>query len=131
GTLSTCMYYTGIDPRTMQPVYVPRDPHEKAMQRALMQWKRPEKRSLVREALHRTHREELIGYGKGCLLRPNKPSKEGAQTAARRAPAKGKPGTGRAAAKGRPQEQPRQRPVKKAGWAVAKPKKNARPKKKR
>ena len=60
GTLSTCMYYTGLDPRTMQPVYVPTDPHEKAMQRALMQWKRPEKRPLVLEALRRTHREDLI-----------------------------------------------------------------------
>ena len=138
GTLSTCMYYTGIDPRTMQPVYVPKDPHEKAMQRALMQWKRPEKRPLVREALHRAHREDLIGYGKGCLLRPNKPAKEGEQPAARHAPAKGKPGAGRAASKGKPAsgqaraaEKPRQRPAKKAGWAVAKPKKNARPRKKR
>ncbi len=138
GTLSTCMYYTGIDPRTMQPVYVPKDPHEKAMQRALMQWKRPEKRPLVREALHRAHREDLIGYGKGCLLRPNKPAKAGEQTAGRHAPAKGKPGAGRSAYKGKPAsgqaraaEKPRQRPAKKAGWAVAKPKKNARPRKKR
>ena len=138
GTLSTCMYYTGIDPRTMQPVYVPKDPHEKAMQRALMQWKRPEKRPLVREALHRAHREDLIGYGKGCLLRPNKPAKAGEQAAGQYAPAKGKPGAGRAASKGKPTsgqargaEKPRQRPAKKAGWAVAKPKKNARPRKKR
>ena len=138
GTLSTCMYYTGIDPRTMQPVYVPKDPHEKAMQRALMQWKRPEKRPLVREALHRAHREDLIGYGKGCLLRPNKPAKAGEQAAGQHAPAKGKPGAGRAASKGKPAsgqaraaEKPRQRPAKKAGWAVAKPKKNARPRKKR
>ena len=137
GTLSTCMYYTGIDPRTMQPVYVPKDPHEKAMQRALMQWKRPEKRPLVREALHRAHREDLIGYGKGCLLRPSKPAGAGEQ-AARHAPARGKQGAGRAASKGKPAsgqargaEKPRQRPAKKAGWAVAKPKKNARPRKKR
>ncbi|MEG2097526.1 MAG: YgiQ family radical SAM protein, partial [Pseudoflavonifractor sp.] len=73
GTLSTCMYYTGIDPRNMQPVYVPTDPHDKAMQRALMQWKRPEKRALCMEALHKAHREDLIGYGKECLLRPNTP----------------------------------------------------------
>ena len=138
GTLSTCMYYTGIDPRIMQPVYVPKDPHEKAMQRALMQWKRPEKRPLVREALHRAHREDLIGYGKGCLLRPNKPAKAGEQAAGQYAPAKGRPGAGRAASKGKPAsgqargaEKPRQRPAKKAGWAVAKPKKNARPRKKR
>ena len=135
GTLSTCMYYTGIDPRTMQPVYVPKDPHEKAMQRALMQWKRPEKRPLVREALHRAHREDLIGYGKGCLLRPTKPAGAGEQ-AARHAPARGKQGAGRAASKGKPAsgqaraaEKPRQRPAKKAGWAAAKPKKNARPRK--
>ena len=121
GTLSTCMYYTGIDPRTMQPVYVPRDPHEKAMQRALMQWKRPEKRPLVREALHRTHREDLIGYGKGCLLRPNGPARPGDQPSGR-----GKP----APAKGKAQPT-RSRPAKKVGWAVAKPKKNARPKKKK
>ena len=136
GTLSTCMYYTGIDPRTMQPVYVPKDPHEKAMQRALMQWKRPEKRPLVREALHRAHREDLIGYGKGCLLRPGKPAGAGEQAAARHAPARGKQGAGRAASKGKPAsgqnraaEKPRQRPAKKAGWAAAKPKKNARPRK--
>ena len=136
GTLSTCMYYTGIDPRTMQPVYVPKDPHEKAMQRALMQWKRPEKRPLVREALHRAHREDLIGYGKGCLLRPSKPAGAGEQAAARHAPARGKQGAGRAASKGKPAsgqnraaEKPRQRPAKKAGWAAAKPKKNARPRK--
>ena len=126
GTLSTCMYYTGIDPRTMQPVYVPKDPHEKAMQRALMQWKRPEKRPLVREALHRTHREDLIGFGKDCLLRPEKHGKpqEGKLPAGRRS----KPGKG-----GRPAAQksakPQAKPARKAGWAVAKPKKNARPRK--
>lgn len=53
GTLSTCMYYTGIDPRDMTPVYVARDPHEKALQRALLQWKRPELRGLVIEALEK------------------------------------------------------------------------------
>ena len=120
GTLSTCMYYTGIDPRTMQPVYVPRDPHEKAMQRALMQWKRPEKRALVREALHRAHREDLIGFGRDCLLRLEKSgrSPEGRQT-----PGKGtKPAASKSA-------KPKARPARKAGWAVAKPKKNARPRK--
>ncbi|WP_297212209.1 YgiQ family radical SAM protein [uncultured Flavonifractor sp.] len=116
GTLSTCMYYTGIDPRTMEPVYVPRDPHEKAMQRALMQWKRPEKRALVREALQAAHREDLIGYGKECLLRPE-----------HRKPPAGKPGTSRQAAE--PARPPK--PAKKPGWAAAKPKKNARPRKKR
>ena len=69
-TLATCMYYTGLDPRTMKPVYIPRDPHEKAMQRALMQYRVPANRALVEEALHRVHREDLIGYGPHCLIRP-------------------------------------------------------------
>lgn len=75
GTISTCMYYTGIDPRTMKDVYVPRSFHEKAMQRALLQWKRPEKRKLVAEALHLAGREDLIGYGKNCLIRPDRINK--------------------------------------------------------
>jgi len=70
GTLSTCMYYTGIDPRTMKEVYVPRDAHEKAMQRALMQWRKPENRALVLEALRTAGRTDLIGFEKGCLIRP-------------------------------------------------------------
>lgn len=72
GTLSTCMYYTELDPRTMKPVYVPKTFHEKAMQRALLQWKRPEKKRLVLEALHLTHREDLIGFSKHCLVRPER-----------------------------------------------------------
>lgn len=70
GTLSTCMYYTGIDPRTMEPVYVARSPHEKALQRALLQWKRPEMHTLVLEALRKAGRTDLIGYTPGCLIRP-------------------------------------------------------------
>ena len=73
GTLSTCMYYTGLDPRTMEEIYVPKSPHEKELQRALLQWKRPEKRRLVMEALHKAGRTDLIGYGPDCLLRPNRP----------------------------------------------------------
>ena len=76
GTLSTCMYYTGLDPRTMEPVYVARDPHEKALQRALLQWRRPEMRPLVREALERAGRPDLIGFGPDCLLRPQKGEKD-------------------------------------------------------
>ncbi len=75
GTISTCMYYTGIDPRTMKSVYVARSFHEKAMQRALLQWKRPEKRKLVMEALRLTGRDDLIGYGKSCLIRPERTRK--------------------------------------------------------
>ena len=77
-TLSTVMYYTGVDPRTlkgedlssMKKVYVPRDPHEKAMQRALMQFRNPKLRPLVEEALIQAGREDLIGYGPKCLIRP-------------------------------------------------------------
>ena len=63
-TLSTCMYYTGLDPRTMEPVYVPRNPHEKAMQRALIQYRNPKNYELVREALETAHRTDPIGFDK-------------------------------------------------------------------
>jgi len=70
GTMSTCMYYTGLNPRTMAPVHVPKSPREKAMQRALMQWQRPANRPLVLEALRLAGREDLIGHGPKCLVRP-------------------------------------------------------------
>ena len=70
GTLSTCMYYTGLDPKTMQSVYIPRSMHEKAMQRALIQYRNPKNYALVEEALRSAHREDLIGYGPKCLIRP-------------------------------------------------------------
>ena len=83
GTLSTAMYYTEIDPRTMKPVYVAKTPEEKAMQRALLQWRRPEKRPIIVSALRKAGREDLIGFGKDCLIRPlpsevprKKPSKQ-------------------------------------------------------
>ena len=69
-TISTCMYYTGVDPRTMEPVYVAKSPHEKALQRALIQYRNPKNRALVREALRRAGRTDLIGYGENCLVRP-------------------------------------------------------------
>ena len=69
-TMSTCMYFTGVDPRTMEPVYTPTSPHEKAMQRALIQYRNPANRQLVREALKRAGRTDLIGYGSECLVRP-------------------------------------------------------------
>lgn len=72
-TMSTCMYYTGVDPRTMKPIYVARDPHEKAMQRALIQYRKPENYKLVREALEKAGRRDLIGYTKHCLIRPVPP----------------------------------------------------------
>ncbi len=70
-TVSTCIYYTGLDPRTMKPVYCPTDPHEKALQRALIQYRNPKNRKLVMEALRRAHRTDLIGYGPKCLVRPD------------------------------------------------------------
>ena len=76
-TISTCMYYTGLDPRTMTAVYVPKDPHEKEMQRALIQYRNPANRVLVREALLKAGREDLIGYGPKCLLRPDQARGDG------------------------------------------------------
>lgn len=69
-TISTCMYYTGLDPRTMQQVSVTRDPHEKAMQRALIQYRNPKNYRLVAEALALAGRTDLIGFDKKCLIRP-------------------------------------------------------------
>ena len=71
-TLSTCMYYTGYDPRTMEKVYTPVSPHEKAMQRALIQYKNPENYELVKEALIKNNRTDLIGFGPKCLIPPRK-----------------------------------------------------------
>ncbi len=71
-TMSTCMYYTGLDPRTMEPVYIPKNPHEKAMQRALIQYKNPANRELVKEALIAAGRTDLIGTDKKCLIRTGK-----------------------------------------------------------
>ena len=115
GTISTCMYYTGLNPITMKPVYVAKSYHEKAMQRALLQWKRPDKRKLVIEALKEAGREDLIGYGPKCLVRPDGPAgkpagKKGEKKPEKKAPPESKKPAG-----------------KKAGWAKAKPKKNARP----
>ena len=72
GTASTVMFYTGIDPLTMKTVYVATDYHEKQLQRALLQYNRPQNASLVREALIKLGREDLIGYGSECLVRPEK-----------------------------------------------------------
>lgn len=72
GTISTCMFYTGLNPFTMEKVYVPRSPKEKAMQRALLQYKNPDNYKLIYDALRLAHREDLIGYGERCLIRPPK-----------------------------------------------------------
>ena len=71
-TMSTVMYFTGIDPRDMKPVYICRNPHEKAMQRALIQYRNPDNYDLVKEALIKGGREDLIGFDKKCLIRPRK-----------------------------------------------------------
>lgn len=70
GTLSTCMYYTELDPRTMEKVYVPKSAHEKAMQRALIQYRKPQNYDLVYEALIKAERRDLIGFDKKCLIKP-------------------------------------------------------------
>ena len=72
-TISTCMYYTGVDPRTMEKVYVPVNPHEKAMQRALVQYRNPKNYDLVMEALKKAGRMDLVGYDRHCLIRPRQP----------------------------------------------------------
>ena len=129
GTLSTCMWYTEIDPRTMEPVYVAKTPHDKALQRALMQWRKPQNRELVKEALEKTHRTDLIGFGKHCLIRPEKDPNAPVYKAGKLvSPGKGKPvkGAKPAAKNGKAAEPSRTekktaKPVRKEGWA--KPKK--------
>ena len=114
GTLSTCMFYTGLDPRTMQPVFVPRTPQEKGMQRALLQYSRPENQATVRKALRLCNREDLIGYGPNCLVPPghtdlrSTPHRRGNTSAPRSANAKQASSTKR-----------------KAQWAKPKPRVNA------
>ncbi|MBQ8537811.1 MAG: YgiQ family radical SAM protein, partial [Clostridia bacterium] len=105
GTLSTCMFYTGLDPRTMEKVFVPRSPQEKAMQRALLQYRSPANHALVRKALRLCGREDLIGHSKGCLVPPGSSGKKPAP---------------------KPQAAPgKKAPIKKRSdkWAKAKPKK--------
>ena len=109
GTVSTCMYYTGLDPRTMQPVYTAKTQREKDMQRALLQWKRPEKRALVIQALREAGRTDLIGFGPECLVRP-----DGRRGAAKEPPRPAAPVK-------------KEKPAYKAGWAKPKKKPNTRP----
>ena len=131
------MYYTGLDPRTMKPVYVPTNPHEKAMQRALIQYRNPKNYYLVREALEQAGRQDLIGFEKNCLIRPYPPGQQSAYLRGKKPPEGGRnPAKGKPAPKGRPASggrsasskgvKPGKRP---AGWAKPKPKPNARKKK--
>ena len=117
GTLSTAMYYSELDPRTMKPVYVAKTPEDKAMQRALLQWRRPDKRPIVLAALRKAGREDLIGYGRECLLRPGPDARPGAP---RKAPAR----------KAEQKPERKSAPVRKKGWAKPKAAKGAKGKKK-
>ena len=103
GTVSTCMFYTGLDPYTMQSVYVAKDPHEKALQRALLQYFDPQKAGLVREALRRAGRQDLIGYGERCLVRPAPDASEqrGKRNEAVKTPRRGEKRTNRPSAPGK------------------------------
>lgn len=89
-TISTCMYYTGVDPRDMKPVYVPKNPHEKAMQRALIQYRDPKNYDLVMEALKKCGRMDLVGFDKHCLIRPRKNSVSKQETGTGRSMRSGK-----------------------------------------
>lgn len=96
-TMSTVMYYTGIDPRDGKKVYVCKNPHEKAMQRALIQYRNPKNYGLVREALVNAGREDLIGYDKKCLIRPGAAAFDRSRPASDRNSYKGKPAQGQKA----------------------------------
>lgn len=134
-TMSTAMYFTGVDPRTMQPVYVPKSPHEKALQRALIQYRDPKNRELVLEALRRAGRMDLVGFGPTCLLRPQGQGGGGGGRgkAAAKPKAAGKPQDGtkpHAAGKPRDGAKPKTGAKPKAGskpQAAAKPKAGAKP----
>jgi ribosomal protein L32 len=136
------MYYTGIDPRTMTPVYVARDPHEKAMQRALLQWKNPKNRRLVIEALKKAGRTDLIGYTPNCLVRPTegpapwererqekKSGKSGKKPTSQRAAARQAALASETPKKGAAQVSHQKSGQKRSGWAKAKAPKNQRPNK--
>lgn len=90
GTISTCMFYTGLDPYTMKEVFVPKNPHDKAMQRALLQYFLPQNRALVLEALKKAGRLDLVGNGPGCLLRPDPRDKIPYSSSGKKNPPKGR-----------------------------------------
>ena len=130
-TISTVMYYTGLDPRTMKPVYVCTNPHEKAMQRALIQYRNPKNYYLVKEALEKAGREDLIGFEKHCLIRPYPPGHQPPYGAVR-VPRKDEKGGKGAAKGGRPgksrEEKHPAKPAKRgAGWAKPKAAKTGKP----
>ena len=113
------MYYTGLDPLTMEPIYVPKTPHEKALQRALIQYRNPANYDLVREALVKAGRTDLIGWDEQCLIRPKRPKKRevedgGAPRKGKGRFAKGGPAKG-APAKGAPSSRPGPASAQRAG----------------
>lgn len=134
-TISTVMYYTGLDPRTMKPVYVPTNPHEKAMQRALIQYRNPRNYYLVKEALEKADRRDLIGFDKHCLIRPYPPGHQPPYAAARggqggKTGKRGEPKPGAKSAGAKPAAKPERsaRPAKRgAGWAKPKAAKTGKP----
>jgi uncharacterized radical SAM protein YgiQ len=89
GTLSTCMYYTGVDPRTMKPVYVPRTPEEKEMQRALIQYRNPKNYALIYKALIKAGRKDLIGFGEKCLIKPPRNNEQSGKIANKHSSSRG------------------------------------------
>lgn len=95
GTISTAMFHTGLDPYTMEPVFVPRTSEEKAMQRALLQYFKPQNRDLVEKALRIAKRTDLIGYGKDCLIPPSNKTQRAAQHGGKPNERRGKPNNGR------------------------------------
>ena len=130
GTASTVMYYTGINPLDMKPVYVATDYHEKQLQRALLQYNRPQNADLVREALTKAGREDLIGYGEECLVRPangggHYSGKDAARSDGKKAQVTQKPSSKpkketQSASKKADQRPPK--PAYKSGWAKPKAK---------
>ncbi len=86
GTISTCMFYTGLDPYTLKPIYVPRSPQEKAEQRALLQYFKPENRTIVLKALRAAGRHDLIGNGPDCLVKDDRPAQRNTPVKQRRKP---------------------------------------------
>ena len=105
GTISTAMFWTGLDPYTMEPVFVPRTPEEKRMQRALLQYFKPENHDIVEKALIMAHRRDLIGTGRDCLIPPGAQSRNRTQTGrvntAKRTARGSVPGNERGSANGR------------------------------
>ena len=134
-TISTVMYYTGLDPRTMKPVYVCTNPHEKAMQRALIQYRNPKNYYLVKEALEKADRQDLIGFEKHCLICPYPPGQHPPYAASRGPRKDEKGGKTRDAKGGRPgkhspkaeKDKPSKPAKRGAGWAKPKAAKTGKP----